>query len=184
MSFFHFEILGFCEVDHESCTLALEILIVRVDKTCHVATSWPWNVPIKDATSEAGFPSHQEFPMMSLWCCLPLCFFWSVASCEGNPHQCKSTNQISGQIIATWAPKWWFSKGHAFISEKSRLVKYYSIWPEICVISCSPDLPIDASDMQPREQVDFGVSSPSFAGFHIIHVLIHCFWYKLIYSII
>ena len=27
-------------------------------------------------------------------------------------------------------PKWWFSKGNPLISGKSRLVKYYSIWPE------------------------------------------------------
>ena len=28
-------------------------------------------------------------------------------------------------------PKWWFSKGNPLISGKSRLVKYYSIWPDI-----------------------------------------------------
>ena len=27
-------------------------------------------------------------------------------------------------------PKWWFSKGNPLISWKSRLVKYYSIWPD------------------------------------------------------
>ena len=40
---------------------------------------------------------------------------------------------ISGQIIATshefWAHKLWFSKGIPLISGKSRLVKYYIIWP-------------------------------------------------------
>ena len=27
-------------------------------------------------------------------------------------------------------PKWWFSTGNPLISGKSRLVKYYSIWPD------------------------------------------------------
>ena len=30
-------------------------------------------------------------------------------------------------------PKWWFSKGNPLISGKSRLVKYYSIWPDLMV---------------------------------------------------
>ena len=35
------------------------------------------------------------------------------------------------KIIMHLGPaKWWFSKGHPLISGKSRLVKYYSIWPE------------------------------------------------------
>lgn len=33
------------------------------------------------------------------------------------------------QLHTTWALKWWFSKGNLFISEKSRLVKYF-IWPD------------------------------------------------------
>ena len=28
-------------------------------------------------------------------------------------------------------PKWWFSKGHLFISGKSRLVNEYFIWPDV-----------------------------------------------------
>ena len=32
-------------------------------------------------------------------------------------------------------PKWWFSKGNPLISGKSRLVKYYSIWPEMVDLS-------------------------------------------------
>ena len=71
------EIFGFCEVDHESCPLAMEILIVRVDKTCHVATTWPFMCPSNLKTSEAGFPFHQLLPMMRLQCGLPLWFFWS-----------------------------------------------------------------------------------------------------------
>ena len=38
--------------------------------------------------------------------------FWSNYSDLTRPH-----------------PKWWFSKGNPLISGKSRLVKYYSIWP-------------------------------------------------------
>ena len=30
------------------------------------------------------------------------------------------------------SPKWWFSKRNPLISGKSRLVKYYSIWPDYC----------------------------------------------------
>ena len=41
-------------------------------------------------------------------------YFWSNYSDLTRPH-----------------PKWWFSKGNPLISGKSRLVKYYSIWPDI-----------------------------------------------------
>ena len=34
-------------------------------------------------------------------------------------------------------PKWWFSKGNPLISGKSRLVKYYSIWPDPCLLTNS-----------------------------------------------
>ncbi len=33
-------------------------------------------------------------------------------------------------------PKWWFSTGNPLISEKIRLVKYYSIWPESLPSKC------------------------------------------------
>ena len=36
-------------------------------------------------------------------------------------------------LTRPFSPKWWFSKGNPFISGKSRLVKYDSIWPDnIC----------------------------------------------------
>ncbi len=40
-------------------------------------------------------------------------YFWSNYSDLTRPH-----------------PNWWFSKGNFLISGKSRLVKYYSIWPD------------------------------------------------------
>ena len=45
----------------------------------------------------------------------------------------QSSGQISSRPHTTEKPpKWWFSKGNPLISGKSRLVKYYSIWPESC----------------------------------------------------
>ena len=56
---------------------------------------------------------------------------------KGGPDPCPSTLPsdycifTSGQIIATsHDPKLWFTKVNHLISRKSRLMKYYSIWPD------------------------------------------------------
>ena len=36
------------------------------------------------------------------------------------------------------SPTWWFNKGNPLISRKSRLLKYYSIWPESIAIGSFP----------------------------------------------
>ena len=49
-------------------------------------------------------------------------YFWSNYSDLTRPH-----------------PKWWFSKGNPLISGKSRWVKYYFIWPDICCFFHPPN---------------------------------------------
>ena len=66
----------------------------------------------------------------------------SKKKCPGSPRPNKVAdlhNDPSGQISSRPhttenPPKWWFSKGNGTpaISGKSRLVKYYSIWPDPC----------------------------------------------------
>ena len=43
------------------------------------------------------------------------------------------SGQISSRPHTTKNPKWLFSKGNLLISGKSRLVKYYSIWPDVYI---------------------------------------------------
>ena len=47
--------------------------------------------------------------------------------------------KLARDLTRPISPKWWFSQGNPLISGKSRLVKYYSIWPDTWMIQINAD---------------------------------------------
>ena len=70
-----------------------------------------------------------SLPSCKCWIFGEMCFQWGwTIFCLTNSNIWSNYSDLRRPH-----PKWWFSKGNPLISGKCRLVKYYSIWPEICL---------------------------------------------------